>query len=170
MQLPNQRDFSDVRALAAAYQTNEQYDDAERNFLEAIKYEKFNDEQTNRMVFNNIGLLYYNQHKFDLAKKYLTIAIDKYNSSTAVKNLESVKKLEEKRKELDEQYITSIIQVAQSDAEVIGKKIWLNESAGKVEGLTAWNQGENHASLGIGHFIWYPKNHEGPFQESFPLR
>jgi hypothetical protein len=37
-----------------------------------------------------------------------------------------------------------------------------------VEGLTSWNAGENFASLGIGHFIWYPKGVEGPFEESFP--
>ena len=28
--------------------------------------------------------------------------------------------------------------------------------------------GENFASLGIGHFIWYPKGVRGPFDESFP--
>jgi hypothetical protein len=37
-----------------------------------------------------------------------------------------------------------------------------------VAGLTSWNTGEEFASLGIGHFIWYPKGYEGPFDESFP--
>lgn len=37
-----------------------------------------------------------------------------------------------------------------------------------MSGLTAWNEGENFASLGIGHFIWYPKGERGPFDESFP--
>ena len=37
-----------------------------------------------------------------------------------------------------------------------------------MEGLTSWNAGENFASLGIGHFIWYPKGERGPFEESFP--
>ena len=50
----------------------------------------------------------------------------------------------------------------------IGKRIWQNECAGTVEGLTSWNTGENFASLGIGHFIWYPAGVEGPFEESFP--
>ncbi|MFN2507403.1 MAG: hypothetical protein ABR589_01370 [Chthoniobacterales bacterium] len=50
----------------------------------------------------------------------------------------------------------------------IGKKIWQNECGGTVSGLTAWNTGENFASLGIGHFIWYPKGVRGPFAESFP--
>jgi hypothetical protein len=50
----------------------------------------------------------------------------------------------------------------------IGKKIWQNESGGTVSGLTAWNKGEEFPSLGIGHFIWYPKNYRGPYTESFP--
>jgi hypothetical protein len=50
----------------------------------------------------------------------------------------------------------------------IGKRIWQNECDGTVAGLTSWNTGEEFASLGIGHFIWYPKGYEGPFEESFP--
>jgi hypothetical protein len=50
----------------------------------------------------------------------------------------------------------------------IGKKIWQNECNGTVSGLTSWNEGENFASLGIGHFIWYPAGMPGPFEESFP--
>lgn len=50
----------------------------------------------------------------------------------------------------------------------IGKRIWQNECAGTVAGLTSWNGGENFASLGIGHFIWYPAGKRGPFEESFP--
>jgi hypothetical protein len=50
----------------------------------------------------------------------------------------------------------------------IGRRIWQNECAGTVDGLTSWNAGENFASLGIGHFIWYPAGVEGPFEESFP--
>lgn len=50
----------------------------------------------------------------------------------------------------------------------IGQRIWQNECAGSVAGLTSWNTGENFASLGIGHFIWYPEGVRGPYQESFP--
>lgn len=50
----------------------------------------------------------------------------------------------------------------------IGRRIWKNECAGTVEGLTSWNKGEDFASLGIGHFIWYPRGKSGPFEESFP--
>jgi hypothetical protein len=54
------------------------------------------------------------------------------------------------------------------DLAQIGKKVWQNECAGSVEGLTSWNAGEDFASLGIGHFIWYPARRRGPFDESFP--
>lgn len=51
----------------------------------------------------------------------------------------------------------------------IGKKIWQNESGGKVTGLTHWNVGEEFPSMGIGHFIWYPQGFRGRWTESFPL-
>lgn len=57
-----------------------------------------------------------------------------------------------------------------SDAQAleIGRRIWKNECGGTVAGLTSWNTGEDFASLGIGHFIWYPKDQRGPYKESFP--
>ena len=51
----------------------------------------------------------------------------------------------------------------------IGRKIWQNECAGSVSGLTTWNAGEEFPSLGIGHFIWYPAGFNGRFEESWPL-
>jgi hypothetical protein len=60
------------------------------------------------------------------------------------------------------------INLSPSETRRIGNKIWQNECGGTVSGLTAWNAGENFASLGIGHFIWYPKGVRGPFDESFP--
>ncbi len=60
------------------------------------------------------------------------------------------------------------IKLSHAEALRIGKKVWQNECKGTVAGLTSWNAGENFASLGIGHFIWYPKGMRGPFDESFP--
>jgi hypothetical protein len=60
------------------------------------------------------------------------------------------------------------VRLSEKEAAEIGRKVWRNECAGTVEGLTSWNAGENFASLGIGHFIWYPKGVDGPFEESFP--
>lgn len=57
-----------------------------------------------------------------------------------------------------------------SDRELdqVGRRIWRNECGGRRDGLTTWNAGEQFASLGIGHFIWYPEGSAGPFDESFP--
>ena len=60
------------------------------------------------------------------------------------------------------------VTLSRNEAIKIGKRIWQNECNGTITGLTAWNEGENFASLGIGHFIWYPKGQRGPFEESFP--
>lgn len=50
----------------------------------------------------------------------------------------------------------------------VGKRIWQNECGGKVEGLVHWNVGEPFPSLGIGHFIWFPRGLKVGFGESFP--
>jgi hypothetical protein len=60
------------------------------------------------------------------------------------------------------------IELSHSQAERIGRRLWQNESGATIAGLTAWNYGEDFASLGIGHFIWYPVGKRGPFEESFP--
>lgn len=60
------------------------------------------------------------------------------------------------------------LHITASQAREIGQKIWQNECNGTQEGLTSWNAGEDFASLGIGHFIWYPKGKKGIFKESFP--
>lgn len=60
------------------------------------------------------------------------------------------------------------VQLSPAETRRIGKKIWQNECNGTLAGLTSWNAGENFASLGIGHFIWYPEGARGPFEESFP--
>lgn len=60
------------------------------------------------------------------------------------------------------------IRLDPAQLQAIGRKIWQNECGGTVEGLTSWNSGEDFASLGIGHFIWYVPGRRGPFDESFP--
>ena len=49
----------------------------------------------------------------------------------------------------------------------IGRYVFQNECDGRRELLVAWNPGEDFLSLGIGHFIWYPRR-GGAFHESFP--
>jgi hypothetical protein len=64
--------------------------------------------------------------------------------------------------------VTAAVSLSPAETRRIGKKIWQNECGGTLAGLTSWNEGENFASLGIGHFIWYPEGARGPFEESFP--
>jgi hypothetical protein len=64
--------------------------------------------------------------------------------------------------------LPAAINLSPAETRRIGNRIWQNECGGTVAGLTSWNTGENFASLGIGHFIWYPKGVRGPFDESFP--
>jgi hypothetical protein len=63
---------------------------------------------------------------------------------------------------------THSIELSDSQAQAVGRRLWQNESGRSIAGLTAWNSGEDFASLGIGHFIWYPPGKRGPFEESFP--
>jgi len=60
------------------------------------------------------------------------------------------------------------ISLTDAQADWIGNRIFLNECGGKEENIVCWNEGEDFMSLGIGHFIWYPKYKKGPFDESFP--
>jgi hypothetical protein len=62
----------------------------------------------------------------------------------------------------------SAIKLTGAQKALIGRKIWQNESGGRVSGLTAWNDGEEFPSMGIGHFIWYPKGFNGRWTESWP--
>jgi hypothetical protein len=65
-------------------------------------------------------------------------------------------------------YALGAWEISHVDAEIIGKRIYANECSNKQEKLVWWNEGEHFASLGIGHFIWYPENSSGPFEETFP--
>lgn len=62
----------------------------------------------------------------------------------------------------------SALTISKETADAIALKIWKNECACSVEGLTCWNKGENFGSFGIGHFIWYPAGRKESFQETFP--
>jgi len=61
-----------------------------------------------------------------------------------------------------------VISLSPPDVRWIGEKIFLNECDAEESCILSWNQGEEFLSLGMGHFIWYPEDYEGPFEESFP--
>ncbi|MFK5971552.1 MAG: hypothetical protein QM487_15735 [Candidatus Marithrix sp.] len=60
------------------------------------------------------------------------------------------------------------IQRALLNANQIEKRIWMNEGLGDINNLIVWNQGEDFASLGVGHFIWYPAGKPKIYTETFP--
>lgn len=76
----------------------------------------------------------------------------------------------EKEKDISRDKFVSVPQLVLSDdvAQEVGHKIWLNETDGNRDAITSWNAGEEFASLGIGHFLWFPAGKPAPFEESFP--
>ena len=62
----------------------------------------------------------------------------------------------------------SRIEIASDVATKVGRQVWLNETGGDRDMITAWNPAEDFASVGIGHFIWFPEGLQTRFAESFP--
>lgn len=61
------------------------------------------------------------------------------------------------------------LSLSTSLAEKFGHQVWQNECREELVGLTSWNAEEDFASLGIGHFIWFPDDgKERCFKQSFP--
>ncbi len=58
--------------------------------------------------------------------------------------------------------------VSAKDLNWIADKVFRNETSGDFQKLVVWNDREEFASLGIGHFIWYPTGRSGPYTETFP--
>jgi len=58
--------------------------------------------------------------------------------------------------------------LSQYELNVISEKIYQNETSGDPKNLMFWSTNENFASLGIGHFIWYPAGEPKRFDETFP--
>lgn len=64
---------------------------------------------------------------------------------------------------------SSELKLTPKQANYIAKKVWQNEGAGLDKYLVHWNDGEDFASVGIGHFIWFSKGHTERFREVFPM-
>ncbi|SEA49653.1 hypothetical protein SAMN05660964_01730 [Thiothrix caldifontis] len=54
------------------------------------------------------------------------------------------------------------------ELQVIGDQIFKNEGGGDISKLVHWNDGEDFASMGIGHFTWYPAGRNARFGSTFP--
>lgn len=62
----------------------------------------------------------------------------------------------------------SYFSLSKKEAYAIGQKIWQNECGATTHKLLSWNLSEDFLSLGIGHFIWYPKDRQKQFADTFP--
>lgn len=58
--------------------------------------------------------------------------------------------------------------LAPAELQAIGDQIFKNEGGGNINNLVHWNDGENFASMGIGHFTWYPAGTPARFGNTFP--
>jgi len=61
-----------------------------------------------------------------------------------------------------------LTELSVEDYRWIGERIYQNECNSQSKNLTFWGKGEDFPSLGIGHFIWFPKGVNTPFTETFP--
>ncbi len=50
----------------------------------------------------------------------------------------------------------------------IADQIFMNETGGNLKYLMYWSPRESFASLGYGHFIWYPAGEPQKFDQTFP--
>ncbi len=64
--------------------------------------------------------------------------------------------------------LSAELKLSDRQANQIAHKIWLNEGSGKRNKLVWWNKGEEFASVGIGHFIWFTRDKPMWFWEAFP--
>lgn len=62
----------------------------------------------------------------------------------------------------------SVTSYTQNFYSELAQRLWKNESGCSYEKLVWWNEGEPFMSLGIGHFIWYAKDEDYPFTQTFP--
>ena len=105
-------------------------------------------------------------------------ADDVFASSTAKKKVKpktSVKKPTISKRQLPVrhgfQQMTSRQQVpniSEAELRLIADKIFQNEGGGNPDNLVHWNDGEDFASLGVGHFTWYPAGRPARFGNTFP--
>ncbi len=57
--------------------------------------------------------------------------------------------------------------VSQKDFGLIADMVFFNECGEELDLIVYWNKGEDFMSLGLGHFIWYQKDKDNRFEESW---
>ena len=63
---------------------------------------------------------------------------------------------------------SSLPPIPLGELRLIADKIFQNEGGGNLNNLVHWNDGEDFASMGVGHFTWYPAGRSARFGNTFP--
>ena len=58
--------------------------------------------------------------------------------------------------------------ISSAELRLIADKVFQNEGGGNPNNLVCWNDGEDFASMGVGHFTWYPAGRSARFGNTFP--
>jgi hypothetical protein len=64
--------------------------------------------------------------------------------------------------------VSGMPQMSSNELMMIADRIFKNESGSDPDKLVHWNDGENFASMGLGHFTWYPAGSPARFGNTFP--
>ncbi|WGZ95283.1 MAG: hypothetical protein QJT81_04670 [Candidatus Thiothrix putei] len=104
-----------------------------------------------------------------------------YNKSTVAKKNTKIQKAQgsqggRKQAATQRQTYAAVNEVSESgmprlssnELLLIADRIFKNESGGDPDKLVHWNDGENFASMGLGHFTWYPAGRAARFGNTFP--
>jgi len=69
---------------------------------------------------------------------------------------------------ISKQVLAFNLELSNEQLKQLAQKIESNETAGKDEYLTYWSKNEAFPSLGIGHFIWFPRGKSQVYKQTFP--
>jgi len=64
--------------------------------------------------------------------------------------------------------VQNLVHADVSELYAIGDRIFKNETGGRIDQLVHWNHREDFASMGIGHFTWYPAGRRARYGNTFP--
>ena len=85
------------------------------------------------------------------------------------KNVKNTKKTVTNRPNVNvNRPVRSAPSISAGELRLIADKIFQNEGGGNVNNLVHWNDGEDFASMGVGHFTWYPAGRSARFGNTFP--
>jgi len=122
------------------------------------------------MITNKVGVrVFANLSKLTSNKSILAVILIALIALTIVAGCISTGKSVKKVETFKIGSVPSVVPgVSTGQLQTIGQKIYSNETGDDVNNLIFWSKNEGFASLGVGHFIWYPEGREQRFKQTFP--